>query len=52
MLTGATPMRLASVLVSSPKFTVRRSNKAQGKMVTNNGIEFGSARIMRKNPTP
>ena len=48
MLTDATPMRLASVLVSSPKFTARRSDKAQGQMVTKNGTETGSARIMRK----
>ena len=42
------PMRLASVLVSSPKLTARRSDKAQGEMVTKNGTESGSARIMRK----
>ena len=52
MLTGATPMRLASVLVSSPKFTARRSDKAQGEMLTKNGTESGLARIMRKNLTP
>ena len=52
MLTGAMPMRLASVLVSSPKLTARRSDKAQGEMVTKKGTESGSARIMRKTPTP
>ena len=52
MLTGATPMRLAIVLVSSPKFTARRSNKVQGEMETKNGTESGSARIMRKNTKP
>ena len=46
-LTGAASMRLASVLVSSPKFTARRSNKAQGEIVTKNGTESGSAGIMR-----
>ena len=40
-------MRLASVLVSSPKLTARRSYKAQG---TKNGTESGSARIMRNTP--
>ena len=40
-------MRLASVLVSSPTFTARQSNKAQGEIVTKNGTESGSAGIMR-----
>ena len=43
-------MRLASVLVSSPKFKARRSYKAQGEMVTKTSTESGSARIMRKTP--
>ena len=43
---------LASVLVSSPKFTARRSDKALGEIVTKNDTKSCSSRIMKKTPTP
>ena len=52
MLTGATPTWLASLLVvSSQSLQQKISDRGQGKMMTKNGSESGSARIMRKNPT-
>ena len=48
MLAGATPMRLASVLVSSPKFTAEEKRQVPRRNGDKNGPESGSARIMRR----
>ena len=48
MLTGATPMRLVSMLVSSPKLTAKEKPKGLMRNGDKNGLDSGSVRIMLK----
>ena len=52
MLTGATPMRLASVPVSSLNLQRGEVVRPKAKWWQKTAPKSGSARIMRKNPTP